>query len=368
MSATANVDVEATTEGCRYCWMCRQACPVGHVTARETYTPHAWALSIESVKRGQLQWTPEVTDVLWACADCGLCQAHCVTDRPLPEAIVATRTGVAARGEAVPAVRLIDEKLRAYANPYHPAPPVARGDKGATALFVGDAGLHLGAAEVAAAVKLLAAAGRPVVPICEGRSSGLVASSLGLRETAAMLAARVIDEVARSGASEVLVLGAGDRWTFEHVYPSRLGVTWPAGVTVRDVADVLVDAHLKRQLSLRPVDAGAYAYVDPCHTARTGRSRPSPRALLRAVFGGPQARELFWREHRGHPCGSVGGLQFTHPDIAGRLTDARLEDGKAAGATWLVTDDPACLHHLRSRSAAGGVPVRGLYETLAERL
>jgi Fe-S oxidoreductase len=368
VSAPVNVDVEATTEGCRYCWMCRQACPVGHVTARETYTPHAWALSIESVKRGQLQWTPEVTDVLWACADCGLCQAHCVTDRPLPEAIVATRTGVAARGQAVPAVRVIDEKLRAYANPYHAAPPISRAEKGATALFVGDAGTYLESSEIAAAVRLLSAAGREVVRVGEGQSTGLVASSLGLRETGAVLAARVIDEIVRSGATEVLVLGAGDRWTFEHVYPSRLGVTWPAGVTVRDVADVLVDAQLQRRLSLRQTDAGTYAYVDPCHTARTGRSRPAPRALLKAAFGGPHERELFWREHRGHPCGSVGGLQFTHPEIADRLSDARLEDGKASGASWLVTDDPACLHHLRGRSANRSVPVRGLYEVLAERL
>jgi Fe-S oxidoreductase len=368
VTAPGIVDVDATTEGCRYCWMCRQTCPVGPVTARETYTPHAWALTIESVKRGQLQWTPEVTDVLWACADCGLCQSHCVTDRPLPEAIVATRTGVATRGDAVPAVRQIDEQLRAYANPYQPAAPVSCGDKGATALFVGDAGQHLGAAEVAAAVKLLEAAGRSVVKIGEGRSSGLLASSLGLRETGAMLAGRVVDEIVRSGATEVLVLGAGDRWTFEHVYPSRLGVAWPAGVTVRDVADVLVDAQLARRLSLRAIDSGPYAYVDPCHTARIGRSRPAPRALLAAAFGGPHARELFWREHRGHPCGSVGGLQFTHPEIADRLSDARLEDGKAAGAAWLVTDDPACLHHLQGRAAAGGVVVRGLYDVLAERL
>ena len=53
MSGEAKAPVP-TTENCRFCWMCRQACPVGHVSHRETYTPHAWALTIESVKRGQL--------------------------------------------------------------------------------------------------------------------------------------------------------------------------------------------------------------------------------------------------------------------------------------------------------------------------
>ena len=76
-----------TTEGCRYCWMCRHACPVGHVTARETYTPHAWALLIESVARKQIAWNRESADVMFACADCGLCQAHCATDQPLPDAL-----------------------------------------------------------------------------------------------------------------------------------------------------------------------------------------------------------------------------------------------------------------------------------------
>ena len=89
-----------TTEGCRYCWMCRQSCPVGFVTARETFTPHAWALEIESVRRGQLKWNPETVDVLYSCADCGLCRAHCATDRPLPDAIAAARAEVVKSGAA----------------------------------------------------------------------------------------------------------------------------------------------------------------------------------------------------------------------------------------------------------------------------
>jgi Fe-S oxidoreductase len=367
VSAPEKASVPITTEGCRYCWMCRQACPVGHVTARETYTPHAWALTIESVKRGQLTWTPEVTGVLYACADCGLCQAHCATDQPLPDAIVESRTGVAGRREAIPAVYAIDEKLRAHANPYRAVAPSTRQLKGKAALFVGDAGLHLGAAQVDAATRLLTAAGHPVVSICEGRSSGLLANTLGLRETATALATAVLAEITASGATEVFVLGPADRWTFEHVYVKRLGLTWPAHVTVRDAADVLAGALQQGALRLRKSPAGTYAYVDPCHTARVGRTRPAPRALLAAAYGAEQARELFWREDRAHPCGAVGGLEFTHPDIAAKLSDARIEDGKARGASWLVTDDPSCLHQLKSR-ASQALPVRGLYEVLAERM
>jgi L-lactate dehydrogenase complex protein LldF len=80
---------------------------------------------------------------------------------------------------------------------------------------------------------------------------------------------------------------------------------------------------------------------------------------------------MFWREQRAHPCGAIGGLEFTQPAIASRLADARLEDAASRGAKWVIADDPGCLNHLRGRQsgAAGqGLEVRGLYELLAEQL
>lgn len=366
MTTAAAVDSATTTEGCRFCWMCRQACPVGLVTARETYTPHAWALLIESVKRGQLTWTDETADALYACADCGLCQAHCATDRPLPDAVVASRAGLVARQEAPGAVADVAARLRTHANAYAAVPPAPDVARGPLALFVGDAGAHLAPTEIDAVRRLVRAAGQDVVALGTGRSSGLLASSLGLSDLARDQAAAVLEAVAASGAREVLVLGAGDHWTFSHVYARRLGLAWPDDVIVRAAADWMAEAVEHGRLRLDPADEGPYAYVDPCHAARVPSTRRAPRALLARAFGAAEARELFWREGRAHPCGSVGGLAFTHPALAEALTDARLADGRASGAGWLVTDDPACLSALRQR--AGTTPVFGLYERLAERV
>jgi Fe-S oxidoreductase len=346
--------------------MCRQACPVGHVTSRETYTPHGWALMIESVARGQLTWTPETVGVMYACADCGLCQAHCVTDQPLPDAINQTRVALAAAGAAPAAVYDLDRRLREDAGAHGPVPravPAA----GAVGLFVGDAAPHLQSPAIDAVRRLLSAAGLTPAILSAGRSTGLLASTLGLCETAVRLAEAVLADIHAAGVSDVLVFGPADRWTFTHVYPSRLGLAWPASIRIREVADVLAEAHAAGRLTLRREAIGPYAYHDPCHTARLDRgSRPAPRALLGAAFGGDEARELFWREARAHPCGAIGGLTVTHPDIADRLADARLADAEAAGASWLFTDEPACAHHLSRRSTA--VTVRGLYEALADRL
>lgn len=366
MSATATAPKTGPTEGCRYCWMCRQACPVGQVTARETYTPHAWALMIESVARGQITWNRESADVMYACADCGLCQAHCVTDQPLPLAINQARTAIARAGSAPAVVYALEKTLRAHGNAYGASSPVAAPSTGRVALFVGDVATRLRPEAIDSAKVLLAAIGITPVIVGLGRSSGLLANTLGLEDAAVDLAKAVVADVNASGAAEVLVLGPADKWTFTTVFAERLGVTWPADVAVREVSDVLAEALAAGRLRFTPVDAGPYAYHDPCQTPRLGRTRPGPRALLAAAYGAANARDLFWREHRAHPCGATGGLDLTHPGVAAQMADARLADASSAGAVWIATDEPQCAHQLAGRDSV--VKVRGLFEALADRL
>src|SRR5262245_28736880 len=105
-------------EGDRYCLMCRWACPVERVTKREATSPHGWALLVASQRRGLIAWDADAVDTLYQCADCGLCQANCATDRPLPAAIVAARATVVEQGAAPESVRQLDERLRRWGNPY----------------------------------------------------------------------------------------------------------------------------------------------------------------------------------------------------------------------------------------------------------
>src|SRR5262245_16012993 len=111
-------DYTPIIDGDRYCLMCRWACPVERVTKREATSPHGWALLIASQQRGLIGWEAEPVDTLYQCADCGLCQANCATDRPLPAAIVAARAAVVAQGAQPESVRQLDASLRRWGNPY----------------------------------------------------------------------------------------------------------------------------------------------------------------------------------------------------------------------------------------------------------
>jgi Fe-S oxidoreductase len=354
--------------------MCRHVCPVGHVTARETLTPHAWALTIESVRRGQLAWNRETADILYACADCGLCRTHCVTDQPLPDAIVAARAEIVRAGAAPDAVRAYREQIaggreaRARDAGSGIQPGRARGAV-PRVLFAGAAAVSH-PDEMTAALRLLEAAGLAAAPVGEGLDTGLTASSLGLVSEAAEQARDVVAEVLASGASDVLVLRPADRWTFEHVYPARLGVGWPPGVSIVEVTMALAGALDDGRLQIgRGGDEGVegVAYHDPCHSPRIRRDALAPRRLLAAVSSGGRQPELFWRADRAHPCGAIGGLDRTHPEIARDLAIARCRDAAAAGAATIVTDDPECAAQL-ARHAGDTVRVQGLYGLLAERL
>lgn len=354
-----------TTENCRFCWMCRHVCPVGHVTSRETLTPHAWALTVESVRRGQLAWNEETARVMYACADCGLCQRHCVTDQPLPDAIAGAREVIVAAGVAPPAVAAHERRVRASIG----QPPAGEAAfprvAGGPVLFAG-ALVDGSDGVVAAAAALLLASGVRAPVVGRGRATGRVESALGLRALATAMARAVVDELAGSGITEVIVLGPADRWTFEYLYPTRLGVHWPEAVRVTEVTTILAAALEAGRLRVTARDRGIVAYHDPCGSARVDRDHAAPRRLVAAACAGA-ARELFWRADRAHPCGATGGLEVTHADLARELAAARLRDARATGAATIVTDDPECLAHLR-RHQSPGMTVASLYEILAAQL
>ena len=361
-------NVILTTENCRYCLMCRHVAPVEQVTFREALSPHGWALLIASVRRGLTAWNEDTIDVLYSAPDHGNSRAHCVTNQPLPEAIAAARAEVAAQGLAPAAAYQVNEALQQWGNPYQEQAMATADGRAEVALFVGDDTCYLWPEALAAARALLQATGVEPALIGIGRNNGYLASSLGFPETARRLAEDTLDELRNSGARRLLVLSPGDYFTFSQLYDERLGIKWPEDVAFLEVTSYLADQVDRGALRFRRADGNdLYAYVDPTHAVRVPGQREAPRRLLATVLPEANRRELFWRRERAHPVGSTA-LQFTKPDIAQKLTEARLQDAANSGAQLLISEDPATLSHLAGHAGRYGLQVQGLYELLAEHL
>lgn len=348
---------------CRFCLMCRHVCPVGRTTKREANTPHGWALLIASVDRGQMQWDADSIDTLYECADCGLCQSFCVTDQPLPSAIVAARAHVASLGAAPKSVAELNAKLQQWGNPYKEVAPAASNGKAGTALFVGAAAQHLRPQTLEAARRLLDALAIQHTLIGVGRSSAYLPYSLGLRETAQTLAQATLAEIAAAGCEQVVVLTAEDVHTFKNVW-RELGLALPAGVEIVELISLL-DQYAEK-FNLRSNDA-ALTYHDPAHTPRLPGRAAIARKLLSALTTQP-LHEMFWREQRAAPGGAAGGLEFTHPDLAEKMTRERLAEAASTGAHLLVTEDPLALAHMSALVDGAGIKVEGLYELWVQQM
>lgn len=360
-------NVIETTENCRYCLMCRHVCPVGHVTRKETLTPHGWGLTIASIRRGLLDVDASSVDVIYSCADCGTCRADCVTDQPLPSAIAAMRAEIAEQDQAPLEAVEIHEKLRAWGNPYSSEVPEESGEPGEVALFVGDDAHFLDSNVVEAVLQLLSAVNIKPVLIGVGRNNGYLASSLGFPQTAGQLAQATLDELQRSRADSMLVLTPGDYYVFRQLHDDRLGLSWPEDIALLEVIPFLAEQMNAGNLAFnRLEDTMPYAYVDPTHAIRVSTRHDAPRQLLAAVMSLP-ARELFWHKERAHPCGN-GALQYTQPHIANHLTYSRLGDALESGARLLITEDPGSLAHLDKLAGRFGLQIQGMYELLANQI
>ena len=355
-----------TTENCRYCLMCRHIAPVSVVTHQERYTPHGVALTVASQRRGLIDWTPEMVDVIYSEPDSGNSRAHCVTDQPLPAAIAAVRAQLVEAGLAPPIVYEVHEQLVNHRSAFGQGSQAASGH-GSVALFVGDEAFHLRPNTIKAVLKLLDAIGIQPVLIGQGCNSGYLACSLGFPQTATQHAEHILGELEASGAEHLLVLNPGDYFTITQLYPERLGVAVPESIAVTEVMTVLAEAHEAGKLRLKQARKhGLTAYVDPTHAVRNPTRHDAPRGLLWEVLPDPFT-ELFWRRERALPVGSTA-LQFTKPDLAAQLTRARLADAQQTGAEVVACEDAVTLHQLEQHADEFGLAVHGLYEALAAHL
>jgi Fe-S oxidoreductase len=360
------IDPILTTDRCRYCLMCRHICPVAHVTRNEATSPHGWALLIASVRRGLAAWNKETVSILYHCADCGSCRAHCVTDQPLPLAINASRAEVVEQQLAPAIVYDLRDKLRRWSNPYVEVAPEEVTSQGDAVLVVGAVGRHFQTKTVEAAIKLLAVAGVKVVPIAVGRETPYLAHTLGLIEEAYQLGQATLAEIVAVGAKRVFVLSPVDIYTFTTLLSDSLGLTWPKEIELWEVTTFLAEQVQTKQLTFKPADLPDYTFYDPDHTVRVPGRWEAPRQLLAAITPTPPI-ELFWRKERAAPCGT-GGLYFTQPRLSALLAQTRLAEAQECGVKTFITDDPHTLFHLQRQAINGNVAVKSLFELLAEQL
>lgn len=328
-----------TEIACRFCWMCRHACPVGLQTGKESNTPRAKALLLDMVEKGA-DYSESMGAEMYECCLCGACMASCETGFDPRIFIREARSQALVDDLVPPGVRKLMDSLKQFENVFSsptPKNPAARfaGDKADILLYAGATATAKTPAMVEAVARLLNQAGAPFVSWEDEPASGAEMADLvgHVAETVAV-AEPLVERIRESGVKKVVCVDPYQTKALRHDYPA-----WgrELGMRVETATEFLAD--LVRKGKLRPgrTPLADATYHDTSRLARDLEETEPARELLRAMH--IDIREMFLNRTNTRDCGDV--IMAGHsPRIGALLAAGRWEDVRRCGATCVVAPCP----------------------------
>jgi dimethylglycine catabolism B len=351
--------IDQQLDTCSYCpKMCRHACPVSTTSGKETWIPQVKMDRLNRLRLGQIPWTEENTEGLWACTGCRHCTVYCDHENEPAAVLFAGRAEALRRGVTHPTLKNYPER---FAQRQTRLAEIAQnafesdGKAGDVAFFPGCDALDKGASDVSAATAVFAQLGIKHLPvIAKPQACGGYP----------LLAAGHVDkfrahakEVASSlrGFKTVITNCSACRHAMKNQYAAE-GVTMHADVV--SVAEYLAKNAVKLT---KPAHKKTVYYHDPCHLARSAGVTEEPRAVLRTVAN---LREFSWNRSDSECCGGGGLLPKTDPTTADAMAKRRLGEIHNQGGGTVVTACATCAFMLR-RNAPASVEVMDLATAVA---
>jgi glycolate oxidase iron-sulfur subunit len=216
-------------------------------------------------------------------------------------------------------------------------------------------------------VRLLVLAGARVVVPRAQTCCGALHAHAGLRHRAKDLArrnARAFAEAAGTrGPFDMVVNGSAGCGAalrdYGHLLHEDGGAEAAQALAshVRDFSEALAQLGLPpgpRSLAQKDGRPLRVAVHDPCHLAHAQKVRSAPRQLLRALPG-VEAVDL---ANADWCCGSAGVYNLTHPEMAERQLERKVETIAAAQAEVVIASNPGCQLHMGRGVGARGLATR----------
>jgi Fe-S oxidoreductase len=166
------------------------------------------------------------------------------------------------------------------------------------------------------------------------------------------------------GATKILTLSPHCLATFRQEYGEDREIIHMTELT----ADLIRTGKIVPQKDLGGIKV---TYHDPCYLGRHSGIYDPPREILRALPG-VELIEMDRNREQSMCCGGGGGGLWMERAKGERLSDLRVEEALAAGATVLATSCPYCIAMLedsvRTLNADGRIRVKDVTELVAESL
>lgn len=144
------------------------------------------------------------------------------------------------------------------------------------------------------------------------------------------------------GFKTMITSCAGCFKTIKHDYP-KIG---KLNFEVKHTLELIIDLIESGQLKLKNEVKMKVTYHDPCHLGRHSSVYDAPRKLL-SLIPGVELVEMERTRENSRCCGAGGGLKSGYPDIQNKISQTRIKEAEATGATELVSACPFCYQGLQ---------------------
>ena len=345
------------------------SCPSGEYFQLESYFASGRLWVAHALLKGDLAWSSDLLQPLFACSTCGACEVQCLAPHKnsIVEMIEELRAEAVDALGPLPSHRKFRDRIKSNHNPYgsehHARSLVERHSlplEAPLVYFVGCTANYRETEIRDATISLLKKGGMNFTIVDEYCCSSPLIRT-GQLDLPRDLAQHNCDRVSEAGASRVVTSCAGCYRALTMDYP-RLGVSMDF--------EVIHITHLIREMlesgSLKPKAAEALAvtYHDPCHLGRHCGEYDAPRE----VMGHLPVRlvEMDYIRENAWCCGAGGGARSAFSDWSLKTASSRLQMALETGAQYLVSACPFCKRNLNDASE-GNLKVLDLSE-LADRL
>lgn len=355
---------------CLNCGVCLPSCPVLEATSFDVFLgPRSMATTLSRVNPDF--WN--VKDLVYSCSECGACEEICPEKVPVPEIVSAIRAKIfKLRPEIIPeSHKVMHKNLSRYGTSLVPEDEQLRIDLAESAVkdlglpykrdiykesadvvyFAGCISTHR-SLEIRESGKLtLEKLGTDYTLMKNEACCGLPATLIGDVELASKLAASTFERVKQVGAKTVVATCAGCANTLQNSFTK---LESNSGIRVKHLTEYLVeDVGLDKVMKLAKAKQGKkketierVAIHPACHLTRH-LSRRIQDYIIEVAKTLPGV-EVTTRNIRQQCCGAGGLLSTYKPNVASKITSARLKEILQQGKNpqRIVAPCPTCVIRL----------------------
>jgi len=352
---------------CYQCGTCSGTCPwtsITHFNIRKL------------VRYGQLGFDG-IEDFMWGCSTCKFCVDRCPRGVEIIDIVTAIRNVYSSGGMLPQSLRAFVGSLAARGNPWS-GDPTKRNDwaAGKYPLYGSDMEYlfwtcctvcydprNVRVARAAAA--LLNQTGiRWGLPAAEVNCCGESLGKVGDPDLFARLKQKNLDYFQSQQVLKIVTVSPHCLVTFNREYGADYNVTH----FTQFLDQKIKEGKLKPQKDFGGVKV---TYHDPCYLGRHSGVYDAPRNILKAMPG-IEFVEMDRNRQQSMCCGGGGGGLWMEKSKGERLSDLRIEEALATGATVLATSCPYCItmfeDSIRTLNVDDRIKVKDVTELLLESM